>query len=252
MSSPNDIILDPKIRDWVLLPILGVMFFVGILRHFVTKLLKTEKKVEMKVVQEGQSLIRAQRLRTNANYIPYSSFKMRKLFFAGEKGILVTTKTSPAMNPLTDPMYMMDMMKKNMAMIIPQVLLLGWVNYFFSGFVCVKIPFPLTLRFKSMLQRGIELNSLDVSYVSSLSWYFLNLFGLRGLFSIILGEGNEADDAQLMQQQMDMGGAGQDASKAFLAEKENLELVQHRFAPNDAENNLLRHPEKSKKEIKQD
>ena len=53
-------------------------------------------------------------------------------------------------------------------------------------------------------KRGIELQSLDVTYISSLSWYFLNFFGLRGVFSLCLGQ-NELDDSQLMQQQMAMG-----------------------------------------------
>lgn len=34
-----------------------------------------------------------------------------------------------------------------------------------------KIPFPLTQRFRSMLQNGIDLSTVDVSYVSSRSWY---------------------------------------------------------------------------------
>jgi hypothetical protein len=93
-------------------------------------------------------------------------------------------------NPATDPSMMMDMMKNNVAMIVPQIALMSWVSFFFSGFILVKFPFPLTLRFKLMLQQGIELDSLDASYVSSLSWYFLNVFGLRGLLYIILGEGN--------------------------------------------------------------
>lgn len=54
----------------------------------------------------------------------------------------------------------------------------------------VKLPFPLTLGFKSMLQRGIETPDMDVRWVSSLSWYFLNFFGLNGLYRMILGNDN--------------------------------------------------------------
>lgn len=54
----------------------------------------------------------------------------------------------------------------------------------------VKLPFPLTLGFKSMLQRGIETPDMDVRWVSSLSWYFLNFFGLNGLYRMILGGDN--------------------------------------------------------------
>ncbi|GAB2236218.1 hypothetical protein Droror1_Dr00027957 [Drosera rotundifolia] len=35
----------------------------------------------------------------------------------------------------SDPNMTMDMMKKNLSMIIPQTLTFAWVNFFFSGFV---------------------------------------------------------------------------------------------------------------------
>ena len=43
-----------------------------------------------------------------------------------------------AANPMTDPAAMegmMGMMKGNMAMMIPQTLIMGWINAFFAGFV---------------------------------------------------------------------------------------------------------------------
>ena len=60
----------------------------------------------------------------------------------------------------------------------------------------VKLPFPLTLGFKSMLQRGIQTPDMDVRWVSSLSWYFLNFFGLNGLYRIILG-GDEGESCRV-------------------------------------------------------
>ena len=98
---------------------------------------------------------------------------------------------------MTDPNMMTDMMKKNMVMFVPNVVMLPWLSYFFSGFVIAKFPFPLTSRFRTMLQRGIELSTLDVTYVTSLSMYFLILFGLNGLFALLLGEDNEADEEAL-------------------------------------------------------
>ncbi|KAK9155433.1 hypothetical protein Sjap_002913 [Stephania japonica] len=221
----EELVLDTAIRDWVLIPLSVVMVLIGVLRHFVSKLMRSNQTLDAKMVKEGQVVVRARNLRAGANFIPLKSFRSRK-----ENGLLHVPK-GQAQNPqaqmFSDPNMAMDMMKKNLSMIIPQTLTFAWVNFFFSGFVAAKIPFPLTQRFRSMLQNGIDLSTVDVSYVSSRSWYFLNLFGLRGLFSLILGEENATDDAQRM---MQMGGFGFDPSKSLSAEKDGLDIVQHEWA----------------------
>ena len=60
-----------------------------------------------------------------------------------------------------------------------------FVNYFFAGFILGKVPFRLSPSFRPMLQRGIDLPSLDVTYFTSLSYYILLLFGFQGVFRII-------------------------------------------------------------------
>lgn len=108
-----------------------------------------------------------------------------------------------------------------------------------------------------MLQRGIDLLTLDTSYVSSLSWYFLTLFGLRGLNSFFLGEANgknwflfirsyvAADDAQMMQEQMGMGPSQLEIHKVYQSERENLELFKHNYDLDAAEKNILGHKDDS-------
>jgi len=99
-----------------------------------------------------------------------------------------------------------------------------------------------------MLQRGIETPDMDVRWVSSLSWYFLNFFGLNGLYRILLGSDNSAEQSS-MAAMSPLAGAGaaaagpvQDFPKLFKAEKDNLEFSEglYNWVGTDVENRVLR------------
>lgn len=51
MSGP-ELLLDSSIRLWVVLPIVFITFFVGIIRHYVTQLLHSDKKVDLEQVSD--------------------------------------------------------------------------------------------------------------------------------------------------------------------------------------------------------
>merc|ERR1712226_817492 len=243
MGEP-ELRLDPAIRLWVFLPIVVITFLVGIVRHYVSVLLTSTKKVDLNQVKDSQILLRSRSLRENAKYLPKSSFLMRRHYFNNdETGVLKTNQARPAAqpNPMTDPSMMTDMLKGNLTNVLPMIVIGGWINWHFSGFVTTKVPFPLTLRFKPMLQRGIELASLDAAWVSSASWYFLNVFGLRSIYALVLGENNAADQSRVMQEQMTMqaGGMPQDPKQAYKAEWEALEITEHNWALRNAEQEMI-------------
>ena len=171
--------LDPAIRNWVLIPLGFIMFLVGLLREKITKILRKDSPPNPQMMLHNNQLMRARRLRANAAYIPHSSFVARRHYFLSkDSGVLM--QKMEAVNPMAamqDPNMMMNMMQGNMAMMVPQMAMMGVVNYFFSGFVLAKMPFPVTPSFRGMLQRGVGVTALDCSYVTSMSWYFLLSFG---------------------------------------------------------------------------
>ena len=233
------------------------MILTGVLRHYATVLLATPPKPASTPSEsrERQSLLRGMQLRTNASSaLSTTSFTPRKDYYVDnyKKGAFLRggpeSRGQAQANPMTDPAAMegmMGMMKGNMAMMIPQTLIMTWINTFFAGFVVLRLPFPLTIRFKSMLQSGVITRDLDVRWVSSLSWYFLCLFGLQSVFIFILGDDNQASQ---MAQQMQMAnpaananpfGPGQDPDKMFLAEAENLEVTELFSVLDGVEDRLL-------------
>lgn len=237
-----ELLLDPNIRLYVFIPIVMICLFVGLIRHYVTVLLEGEKKSDLGQVTDTQLLRRARLLRENGNHIPRDAFMMRRHYYNGPGGVLkVEKQAAAAQNPMTDPSMMVDMMKGNLTNMIPMVIIGGWINWTFSGFVTTKVPFALTLRFKDMLQRGVQLTTLDASWVSSASWYFINVFGLRSIYSLFLGPDNEADSSRMMAQQMMAAPAGAppDMKKAYKEEWEALEVRNHKWVLDTITDNIL-------------
>ena len=85
-----ELLLDPDIRVWVIVPIVIISLLVGIIRHYVVVLLHREKKVTLTQVKDrsafpvstncvgtdscvllcSQALMRSQRLRVYGGFLP--------------------------------------------------------------------------------------------------------------------------------------------------------------------------------------
>lgn len=111
-----------------------------------TLLQTTPKKQDLPKIRQTRSLVRGVNLRTNANVLSPASFQARRGYMvqAFQEGKFLAEpelRGKPRPNPMSDPAAMegmMGMMKGNMAMMIPQSLIMGWINAFFSGFVISK------------------------------------------------------------------------------------------------------------------
>jgi len=236
------LLLDPQIRDWVVLPLVYMMVLTGALRHYCQEMLVGEKPIDKEEQRYKNTLTRVYRFRLNCGYLNREAFLRRRAYYIAPETGLLHGKVKGAANPMANPMGMVDMMKGNVTFVISNIIMMTFISAFFSGFVVVKVPFPLTVHFKVMLQQGIDLSTLDASYVSSLSWYFLVMFGLRPFLALFLGDGSGDAEDKALQMQMGMGmGApmGFDASKAYKMEAESLELVQHKYELDDVEKRVL-------------
>ena len=88
---------------------------------------------------------------------------------------------------------MMDGLKGNFVMILTTMPAMAWIGYFFAGFLLAKVPFALTQKCKTMTQSGIDMESLDVRYVSGVSFYFLIMFGLGQINHLFLRDDSDAN-----------------------------------------------------------
>lgn len=196
-------------------------------------------------------------LRSNMCRIsPYAFEKRRDHFIKPTDGILCQEKDDPStqQDPLaaflsnSNPNGMTDQMKQQIFHLVSNMFFFTWIDRFFAGFISAKLPFGLTQGFKTMFQSGIDLQDLNVSYVSSLSWYILITSGIQGIISVVLGaDAGKVNEAELMKRQLNLVQIQSDSPiKLFKTESENLNILSHQWDLENTENRLLNLFQKNK------
>ncbi|KAL6720709.1 hypothetical protein ACLMJK_002634 [Lecanora helva] len=224
------------------------MILTGVLRHYASVLLQTTpKKQELAALREQRSLLRGINLRSNYSAISRSAFNARKeyLVSAYKDGTFLKDPESrgkPAGNPMTDPAAMegmMGMMKGNMAMMIPQTLIMSWINAFFAGFVISMCTYPLG---RSQPERAWTYKNASNSEAAVPTHNSVQIDAtIRNRYS---GSRSANQMAQQMSQMNPGAGAGmfqpgQDPDKLFQNEAENIEVIEHECILDGIEERLL-------------
>ncbi|KAK5780912.1 ER membrane complex subunit EMC3 PWA37_003571 [Arxiozyma heterogenica] len=236
--SIPELMLDPNFKKWVLLPISVMMVLTGLLKQNLLLLISPKYRGYPRVkLTESQWFMRGQMLLGNGTNLDDDSFESRRheMINILSSGTYLAkqnknnsnngsnnTGESGVTNPFSDPNIndsLMTMAKGNMANFIPQTVIMWWVNYFFGGFVIMKLPFPLTIKFKDMLQNGVMTENLDVRWVSAISWYFISVLGMNPLYNLIQGSDEQQvinDNTTGNNTNQILGGPGQPAPETLM------------------------------------
>lgn len=144
------LLIDPAIRDWVLLPLLALVVVLHFVRLYAMRLTASDAAPDVDELKQRSTVARAQRLRANGGFITGQGFAMRKdhLLSAAHGQLRDEAVADKPPNPLAQP----DMMKQQLLGMVLGYGPLMWISSFVTGFLLVQIPFPLTERFKSLTQ----------------------------------------------------------------------------------------------------
>lgn len=71
---------------------------------------------------------------------------------------------------------------------IPSVVQFSWVSYFFNHIIVAKLAAQPPDNLSVMFHHAISHLNLSPSYISSVSWYILNLFGLSSLHTSLAAQ----------------------------------------------------------------
>lgn len=261
--------LDPNIRNWVFIPITLITLFINLLMKYLNHFLHntTPKPNPSKTLKESidnfniiselksrdddikvkSAINRANKFKVNYMNISERGYKARKAFFCREGEGFFNQTFKGKEGEMMNPNLMFDMIKKNAVNGIYFAFIFVGVGYLFSGFILLKMPFGLTQKFRSMLQQGLNLPDLDLSYVSAISWCFILVFGLNSILQHFDGHDNHSfmkEQEQLMKNNMSMmappmGPQSVDYGPICSAEKENIEIITHYTVLDDSVDRLL-------------
>ena len=214
-------------------------------------LLRPDPKNQERIEQRTQSSVRAiSALKTGAiHFLSTSKLESRKLaypeilkdqadwceMYMEQKAREKEENPSNDDDDMPNPLAAMDGMKGGMVGMVQNMVMMQGIQFFFSGFILLKVPFSLTMGFKQMFQRGLDgLANLDTSYVSSISLYFLFMYGLRAFFRLVIGTPPlETQETQKMWMKLgkkagpsNPNAPKEDAHiKALNTEADNLEMI---------------------------
>lgn len=236
------ILLDPSIRDWVLFPVVLIVILVGILRYYLSILMNGSNKINVGILAKDNVTARAGLLISAGEYLPHSSFEERAKKMINED--LKRGEGMEAPMPELDPSMMSGLIKSQILMVANNFGLMMLISVFFSGFVVAQLPFGIPMRLKDMMQRGIAIDDLDCSYVTSISFYLMVLSGSNGLLQLLLGGDVAAQAAMNTPGQMPQTNAAQptDYKKVWAQAIEELKFHQQnqRWVGEHAPKDLLK------------
>ena len=235
-----DLPLDPALRTWVLIPISLATLLMGLIRRNLMIFATKEPSTNIFKVRDANRLKRSANLRRNSSYLSRAQLEARRFYFIRDGGALhMPPKDLSVLTALMNPESMANQVISLFLSIVPSMIMGTVARYMFAGLAVCRLPFTLTPRFRPMLQTGIEMvgQNLDVRYVSSLSWYILNLFGNTALLSLVTGP---SDDDMFVPSVASQIALNISPDKVFDKEKQALTKLQYSCKLEVAERELLK------------
>jgi hypothetical protein len=205
-----------------------------------------KKPASVLAQRAGSATRQAGRIRSPAaHYLPTPAWAAKRDHYAkllAQSAEWCETASLPEGGDADDPLAMlnpMSMLKGNMTFMVQNMVMMQGIQHFFSGFILLRVPFPLTSGVKSMFQRGLaDMPDLSSSFVSSVSWYFLVMYGLRSFLGLAIGSFPlEVREQDMLSHQMGMQVPpppnvkqdGKTLAKNLRQEAENMTLLLQDF-----------------------